>query len=137
MFHFSQAFEDQVQFSLHSVRYEKVKPDSLSQPYQPITTDRISIAEKSETGMTTLLQRDISFDPIGLFSITVSFEIVWTPKNWPSILAADDKQIIDAMMAEKSVFLCSIASRISLLIAQLTSSVGLSPMITPPELMVK
>lgn len=133
MFHFNSAFEDQVQLSLDLIHYEKINPDILPQPFQVNVTDTISISEKSEKCMKTFIEREIFFEPAGLFSITIRYEIAWKPKDWAMISDVDNSQIIQAMIAEKKDFLGSIAARTSLLVAQITASIGLPPMITPPE----
>lgn len=137
MFHFNSAFEDQVQLSLNLVHYEKINPDTLPQPFQVNVADSISISEKNENSLQTFIERKVSLEPAGLFSIMIRYEVVWKPKNWSLISDVDNTQIIQAMIAEKKDFLGSIAARTCLLIAQLTTSLGLAPLITPPELITK
>lgn len=133
MFHFNNAFEDQVLFSLSLVHFERITPDSLPHPLEIISADAVSISEKSEDMVQMFIERKISFKPAGLFKITVKYEVVWKPKDWQLIAEANNDQIIQAMVEEKRDFLGNIASRTSLLISQLTASLGLPPMITPPE----
>ena len=138
MISISEAFEDQVQFTLNKVLFEFLEPSSENDPgIQVVTKDYINILTKNREFMNIVLGRDISFEPSGLFLINVSFEITWKTKDKEAVQSATNEEIIQAMLKEKTAFLSNMYSRISLLISQITSTIGVPPLITPGEMIMK
>ena len=132
------AFEDQVQITLNLIIYEKAKTmEQKEQNVQALSSDLIEIVEKNHSFMKMLVGREITTSPEGIFHIIVKFEITWKTKDWEIVSVADNKEIIHSMLLEKKDFLNTIAARESMMIAQIISSIGIPPLITPAEIILK
>lgn len=132
MFNFDQAFSDQVQFALEEAKYKKIDAGDQKN-VQLATNDTASIIHRDDKKIVIWFTRELRFMPSCLFDITVSFETIWTIKDNSLINDETDDMIISQVLKEKVAFVGTIYSRISLLIAQMTSAIGNPPLFTPPS----
>ena len=138
MIRINSAFEDQVQITLNYLVYEKTETsEQKEQNIQVQSNDFIEIVEKNHVFMKMLVGREISTSPMDIFHIVIKFEITWKTKDWGAVSVADNKEIIHSMLLEKKDFLNTIAARESMMIAQIISAIGIPPLITPAEIMLK
>ena len=91
-----------------------------------------------ESGIKITLKRELKFDPNQLFNISISFCAVlnFNPEkkeeiDWHSLNLTNEFQNNGQFVLQ------NLMSRISLLIAQITSSYGQTPVILPPVVVPK
>ena len=91
-----------------------------------------------EDKVNLIVRRTVRFDPQEIFELIISFGVVLKIKkekqveyDWNSINLADEFQM------NGNFVLDNIMSRISLLVAEITSSFGQNPIIVPPMIAQK
>ena len=132
-----QYFKDEHQIYLNGINFEKF--DVIPQPKNgEITlncTDNIAATVKDNEGVEIILTRKLTFVPEQLFGLVISFgaDLKFDKEkakeiNWREINLADE-------FRDNGDFIISnLLSRISLLVAQITSSFGQTPLIIPPSM---
>lgn len=133
----SQYFEREHQFYLNCVEYKRIEELSGEEESEVTLncTDNISATVHGTESVDVILSRRLSFDPEQIFSLEVSFgaHLVFNKEkakeiNWHEIeLAAEFRK-------NGEFVLQNLSSRISLLVAQITSSFGQTPLILPPNI---
>ena len=132
-----QYFRNEHQIYLNGINFEKL--DAIPQPENgEITlncTDNIAATVKDNEGVEIVLTRKLTFVPEQLFGLVISFgaDLKFDKEkakeiNWREINLADE-------FRDNGDFIISnLLSRISLLVAQITSSFGQTPLIIPPSM---
>ena len=132
-----QYFRNEHQIYLNGINFEKF--DEIPQPENgEITlncTDNIAATVKDNEGVEIILTRKLTFVPEQLFGLVISFgaDLKFDKEkakeiNWREINLADE-------FRDNGDFIISnLLSRISLLVAQITSSFGQTPLIIPPSM---
>lgn len=132
-----QYFRNEYQIYLNGINFEKF--DAIPQPENgEITlncTDNIAATVKDNEGVEIILTRKLTFVPEQLFGLVISFgaDLKFDKEkakeiNWREINLADE-------FRDNGDFIISnLLSRISLLVAQITSSFGQTPLIIPPSM---
>lgn len=134
MIDFDRYFLKDCQIFLSHVDY-----DFLSPPVQGenklLIKDSVSSYDLDDDKVKIEIARSLDFGTGKLFSLTVVFGVMLTKNpfskneiNWSTINVADE------FKHSKIPLLGNITSRISLLIAEITSSYGQVPIVTPPQL---
>ena len=84
------------------------------------------------------LTRKLTFNPAGLFELSVSFETILTLRE-DSYYLVDWKtyDVAEEIVRNSKNLINPLAARISLLIAEITSSYGQNPIVTPPTVITK
>lgn len=128
---FSTIFENDYSFFLDKAVFTSISISSDSQEAQINLSDTVTVNMEKEE-MCLSVKRKVFFVPQCLFDIEVCFCIILnfrkdnsishTAEEWASIFAHNENP-----------YFLNIYPRISLLISQLTSSHGQSPVITPPS----
>lgn len=118
-------------FYLHNINYNRIEAPSVERQLNCI--DNINVEVNDTDGVKLILTRTLKFDPEGVFELSVSFgailkfdKDVKNEINWHEINAAEE------FRANGDFVLRNLLDRISLLIAEVTSSFGQSPIIVPP-----
>lgn len=134
----SDYFEKKQEFYLETISYkrsDKIEPSVKE--YKLNCTDTIR-CELLESGIKITLNRELKFDPDQLFNLTVVFCSVLrfskereTEIDWRSLNLAEEFQ------NNGQFVLHNLMNRMSLLIAQITSSYGQTPVILPPVIVSK
>lgn len=134
MIDFDRYFLKDCQIFLSHVDY-----DFLSPPVQGenklLIKDSVNSYDLDDDKVKIEIARSLDFGTGKLFSLTVVFGVMLTKNpfskneiNWSTINVADE------FKHSKIPLLGNITSRISLLIAEITSSYGQVPIVTPPQL---
>lgn len=133
----AQYFKNENQIYLKGINFERL--DMIPQPANgEITlncTDNIVATVKDTEGVELVLTRKLSLVPKQIFELEISFgadlqfdEEKAKEINWREINLADE------FRDNGNFVLSNILSRISLLIAQITSSFGQPPLVIPPSM---
>ncbi|MBS6629001.1 MAG: hypothetical protein KH282_07970 [Clostridiales bacterium] len=134
----SDYFEKKQEFYLENISYNRIdKIDPSVKEYKLNCIDTVH-CELLENGIKVTLKRELKFDPNQLFNTSISFcallkfnaekreEVDWNSLNLEDELQNNGQFVLQNLM-----------SRISLLIAQITSSYGQTPVILPPIVVPK
>lgn len=134
MFNYNDYFEDQYQFSLDNVTFNSINA-AVSKPIDLKITDSF-IPIVLNDGISVKYSRHLHFEPAAVFDIVVSLNFRLKAKpdktadlpsiNW-SVALKDESA---------NIYWSNIISRASNIIANLTSSYGQAPIITPSILLV-
>ncbi len=132
-----QYFMNEHQIYLKGINFERFDV-ILQPPNGEITlncTDNIVATVKDDEGVEIILTRKLTFVPEQLFGLEISFgaDLKFVKEkakeiNWREINLADE------FRDNGDFILSNLLSRISLLVAQITSSFGQTPLIIPPSM---
>lgn len=87
-------------------------------------------------GIVAIITRKLSFTPMSLFEITVTFGVyLEVNDDYKDLKTINLSAIKDEFLDDDCVITNIVMSRISLIISQLTSSFGERPIVTPPSIM--
>lgn len=134
MFDFDRYFLKECQIFLSHLEY-----DFLSQPKQGenklTIRDSVSAYDMAEDKVKIEISRSLDFGMGGVFDLRVVFGITLT-KNPFSVNEIDWSQVnvAEEFKRSKAPLVGNIVSRMSMLIAQITSVAGQVPIVTPPQL---
>ena len=132
MIDFNRYFLHEQQIFLDNINYEVIKLEKMTAEVKLNCKDTIVAQLKEKVGVKVTFNRTLSFDPEGMFFLSVTFgvmmrfnpvyadEIVWKNVDIAGEFKAGCPHILTNLM-----------SRTSLLIAQITSASGQTPIITP------
>lgn len=125
------------EFYLDKIFYNRIEKNETTQEYLLNCIDNLETIVK-EDKVNLIVRRSVRFEPKEIFELTVSFGVVLKIKkdkmneyDWSSINLAEEFQ------ANGNFVLDNIMSRITMLIAEITSSYGQNPIIVPPVIAQK
>lgn len=125
-------------FYLNSIEFNRIEDQAPVKDLVFTCTDTISADLKEDSKVEVILTRHVACEPKGLFDITVSFGAVLTlnPER------IEDYQWKDINLAEEftengDFVISNLLNRITLLIGQITSAAGQSPLILPSSIGAK
>lgn len=134
---FSECFLSEQEFYLDKIFYNRIEKNETTQEYLLNCIDNLETTVKEEKVNLTV-RRTVRFEPKEIFELTVSFGVVLKIKkekleeyDWSTINLAEEFQ------ANGNFVLDNIMSRITMLIADITSSYGQNPIIVPPVIAQK
>lgn len=129
-------FLPEINLYLIAINYEKKADVNDSSNLKLVCSDDLDVSY-SDTGIQLIFTRKLEFIPSALYMLTISYgaELTFNDKTkdeikWNTIDLA--KEIRES----NSIFLSNIITRASLLIAQISSSYGQMPLITPPNFII-
>ena len=132
---FNKYFTSDQEISLQHIEYKATDDQCTSETVSLRCEDNLTCETVTEDKISFIITRHLNFDPICFFDLTISykFSLLFNKElkkeiNWNGI--DFEEEIKD----NKDVCLGNLMSRISLQIAQITSSSGQMPIITPPSL---
>ena len=131
MIDFKKYFEDSYQFALKEIRYDLVEATPGEGDLIVKVSDSIGV-EKGEQIFDVTFCREVGFEPEALYRLRVTFGIKLTLKEGVEALA-DGVDWDKALALNDNPYIQNVGSRISKLIADITSSYGFSPIVTPPN----
>lgn len=134
MLNFNEYFEDQYQFSLENVSFNSIN-SAVSKPLELKITDSF-IPIILDDGISVKYTRHIHFEPAAVFAIVVSlnFRLKARPDKTAELPSIDWSAALKGENA--NIYWSNIISRASNIIANLTSSYGQAPIVTPSILLV-
>ena len=125
-------FQDGYRYALESVKYDRIPQKSASmREHELVYTDTFSVSDRSEDEVHVQYERHVSFDPKGIFDITVFFDLVFTFKKSTASKSITNEMIVELM--ENSEFTAEFIAKASLLISQISLIGNLNPVILPPN----
>lgn len=130
-------FEQKHEFYLDNVVYNRLENELQKEEYVLNCTDNIEVSI-IENGVKLTIKRIIKFEPEDIFALSVSFGAILKfnddkkeEYDWNSINLAEE-------FKENGGFVTNnLMSRISLLVAQITSSFGQAPIMLQPNIVGK
>ncbi len=134
----NQYIEPRQQTFLANVEYRLLELSPTSKGSKMIVSDNLDATFLDSRHIKLVLTRKMHFEPAGLFEITVAFGTIITLKE-DSYYLVDWKtyDVAEEIVNNSKNLVNPLASRISLLIGEITSSFGQLPVITPPCVVVK
>lgn len=129
-------FESEHEYYLQQINYKRLD----SEPDTNYSLDGIDIINTDVSNNTVFITatRKFTFEPEGIFEIEVSFGAILTlAKEKQNDLDWENINLAEEFKENGDFVLSNLMSRISLLIAQITSSFGRQPLITPPNVFVQ
>lgn len=124
-------FEPEQEYYLQSIKYDRIVGKTPQNKYDLNCTDTIS-TEDHDGKVRLTLKRKVVFEPEDFFELSIEFGAILNFKkekkgeiDWEKVNLEDEFRI------NGSFVLTNLASRISLLIAEITSSFGQQPIILP------
>lgn len=134
---FSECFVSEQEFYLDKISYSRIEKKETTQEYLLNCIDNLE-ASVNEDKVTLIVRRTVRFEPQEIFELAITFGVVLKIKeekmneyDWNSIPLAEEFQ------TNGNFVLDNIMSRISLLVAEITSSFGQNPIIVPPMIAQK
>lgn len=130
----SEYFLPEQEFYLHKIVYNRIDSVITEEVFSLNCADNINVELSENQVVKIIVTRSLSFEPEEMFQLTVAFgaDLKLNPQkvveyNWNEINLAEEfrdngKFVTDNLM-----------SRITLLIAQITSSFGQPPIVLPPN----
>ena len=130
-------FEEEQEFYLDEINYKRIDKKENTEEYSLNCTDSIEANVKGST-VRLIVKRNLKFDPSEIFELSVSYGAILRLKeekkgdyDWTTLHLAEE-------IRENGQFvLGNLMNRMSLLIAEITSSFGQVPIILPPAIAAK
>lgn len=126
-------FLPEQEFYLNKISYERIDVSSVKKEFSLNCSDNISVRICSEDKFKVIVTRKLTFEPEEVFNLVVSFgaDLVIKPQkkgehDWEHINLAEEFRDYGGFVTN------NLMSRITLLIAQITSSFGQQPLLLPP-----
>lgn len=132
MLDFGRYFLHEHQIFLDNVNYEMIKLEKAASDVKLGCKDTIVAQLIDRVGIKVTFNRTLSFDPEGMFFLSVTFGVMmrfnpvyYSEIDWKSVdIAGEFKENCKGLLT-------NLMSRTSLLIAEITSASGQSPIVTP------
>ena len=130
-------FEDEQGFYLDTVHYNRIDKKDQAEEYSLKCIDNIeAVAEEDAVRLT--VKRVLKFEPEEIFELSVSYGAVLKIKEEKKKSFTWEKiDLVEEFRENGQFVLGNLMSRISLLIAEITSSYGQPPIILPPVIASK
>lgn len=130
----SEYFLPEQEFYLHKVVYDRLDSIAAKGEFTLNCADNINVEVCDNSEVKIIVTRSLAFEPEELFQLSVSFgaDLKLDPQreheyNWREINLAEEFRHNGHFVTT------NLMSRITLLIAQITSSFGQQPLILPPN----
>lgn len=133
MIAFSEIFNENYQYYLKNIDYKVITIGHIDKNIVISIKDTISHKILSSNEFILEVNRNVNFHPDQLYNLSITFEAVLSIKNIDKInnINWDDEFRKNPVFAK---IIQGLLSRISMQIAQITSSYGQNPLVTPPSL---
>lgn len=125
-------FEDETVIFLDNINFDLLDTPEIYEESDIVFTDSVNAEIIDDETVRVIFTRDMNFMPTGLYTLSVSFGQLMHIKrehvgkiDWEHINLAEEFHTTPD-------YLSDIVSRTALLIAQITSSFGQPPIISPP-----
>ena len=132
---FVEMFYENYSCFLNEVNYKVVAVGDVRDKVDILINDNVSFELVGDSNLKVVVERKISFNPNIVYEIRVSFGAILTFRDGNNKLDNIDFEKEFITDANGSIIIQGLLSRISLQIAQITSSYGQNPLVTPPNLM--
>ena len=128
-------FNQNYSYFLNEISYRVVTIGSVQEKVNLDIKDEVKFTMFDSSHLQIIVKRQVEFDPNVVYELSVSFGAVLELKDPRKIPDDIDWYEEFKKSAEGISIIQGLLSRVSLQIAQITSSYGLNPIVTPPNLM--
>ena len=130
----SEYFKNEQEFYLDSISYERVNHSIVQQEVQLLCRDMIQTRIIDGDTLNVLVTREIKFDPEVLFKLIITYgcTLHFVPEKKDEV-DWEKTDLSEAFKKQGAFATGNLFNRISLLIGEITSSFGQSPIIVPPQ----
>ena len=133
----SSYFQPEYQFFLHNIEYEK--KEDAQQDMQSIVlsySDKLSARINHDDGTVTLLvTRSVSFNPDILFHASITFGAILRFSDKKPEVPWTEEELSNEFLHNGQFVTANLMSRITLLMGEITSSSGQTPLFLPPHIL--
>ena len=132
---FIETFNENYSYFLKEIHYRVITVGNIQDKIDLRIGDCLTFNMLDDSHLEIIVGRNVKFEPNVVYELSVSFGAVLELKE-NSRLAIDSDWKNDFIKSpEGNTIIQGLLSRVSLQIAQITSSYGLNPIVTPPNLM--
>lgn len=127
-------FLPEQEFYLQNIEYNRIETLAKKMDFSLNCSDSITVEVLDNIGVKIIVTRSLSFEPNKIFQLSIAFgaNLKFNPEKyeeyqWNGINLAEE------FRNNGDFVIGNLMSRISLLIAQITSSFGQQPLVLPPN----
>lgn len=137
--HYKELFQTRFQYGLSNIDYHRINNGILQNgiKYQSVLEDSCTIVNRENGTVHARIGRRLFYEPEGLYDLSVVFDVFLTVTDESGLAASTEEDLCNAIMSDNESCASNILSRISLIIAQITSTAGKEPVILPPTVFPK
>ena len=132
---FVEMFHENYSYFLNEINYKVVTVGDVKDKVDILINDNISFEMVNGTHLKVVVGRKVSFNPNVVYELSVSFGAILAIKEGTNITDISDFEKEFVADTNGAIIIQGLLSRVSLQIAQITSSYGQNPIVTPPNLM--
>lgn len=133
-----QYFSPEQRFFLNEINYRIIENSDQLDEYNLNCTDSVYVDINDDIGLSIVFTRVLKFEPENLFELSVSFTAILTfIKEKKDEINWCDIELAEEFRTNGDFVLKNLVSRAVLQIAQITSSSGQFPIISPPDVLGK
>lgn len=131
---FTQLFNENYSYFLNEISYKVITVGNIQDKVDIVVKDDTAFEMLDEAHLQIIVERNICFQPNVVYELKVSFGAILELKGISEIERGIDWEQEFKNSNEGIAVIQGLLTRISLQIAQITSSYGLNPIVTPPNL---
>ena len=131
---FSEMFHQNYSYFLNKINYNVVTVGNINDKVDILISDDISFEMLDLSRLKVVVGRQIAFNPNVVYELHVSFGAVLTLKDGVELSKDIDLEKEFISDSNGAMIIQGLLSRVSMQIAQITSSYGQNPIVTPPNL---
>lgn len=132
---FAEVFQGNYSYFLNQINYRVITVGNIQDKVDIAIKDNVSFQMLDESHLQIVVERNVGFQPNVVYELKVSFGAILEMKDATKIEKDIDWYQEFKNTNEGMAVIQGLLTRISLQIAQITSSYGLNPIVTPPNLM--
>ena len=132
---FIETFNENYSYFLKEIQYQVITVGSIQDKIDIMIGDRLTFNMLDDLHVEIIVERTVKFEPNVVYELSVSFGAILELKDRNKIENDSDWKNDFIKSPEGNTIIQGLLSRVSLQIAQITSSYGLNPIVTPPNLM--
>ena len=132
---FIETFNENYSYFLKEIQYQVITVGSIQDKIDIMIGDHLTFNMLDDLHGEIIVERTVKFEPNVVYELSVSFGAILELKDRNKIENDSDWKNDFIKSPEGNTIIQGLLSRVSLQIAQITSSYGLNPIVTPPNLM--
>lgn len=132
---FTEMFKENYSYFLNEINYKVITVGNINDKVDIKIQDNLEFKILGDTALQIIANRAVRFNPNVVYELNVSFGAILEFKSKGLVDDNVDWNANFVQTPEGSTIIQSLLTRVSLQIAQITSSYGLNPIVTPPNLM--
>ena len=132
---FIETFNENYSYFLKEIHYRVITVGNIQDKIDIMIGDCLTFNMLDDSHLEIIVGRNVKFEPNVVYELSVSFGAVLELKENSRLAIESDWKNDFIKSPEGNTIIQGLLSRVSLQIAQITSSYGLNPIVTPPNLM--